>query len=106
MANMIVSGAGSTVVNGTYAENGTYDGRPYYEYDNCSIMWNFNQWEIRYGTALYYFSRSNVSTPDLCTNWAPVYGVSDPPTPTVTKEEEQPTGIPKQFLHYARMRGN
>jgi hypothetical protein len=32
--NYVVSGAGSTEVNGTYVENGTANGKPKYEFNN------------------------------------------------------------------------
>ena len=102
MANIIVSGAGSSEVNGTYVESGTFEGRPKYVYDNYVLVWS-SVWVI--GTSdyvnAYYISKNNVATPDLCTTWEVYDG--EPPVPTVTKEV---TGIPKHFLYYARMRGN
>lgn len=101
MANMIVSGAGSTEVNGTYAENGIVNDRPYYTYGINYIKWFGSYWAIR-GDLNYYYSNDNVATPDLCTTWR--WDEGELPAPTVTKEA--PTGIPKHFLHYARLRGN
>ena len=103
MANMIVSGAGTSAVNGTYVESGTFEGRPKYVYDNYIILWDSSAWVIGtsdYVTA-YYYSNEDVATPDLCTTWKVADG--EPPVPTVTKEV---TGVPKHFLYYARMRGN
>ena len=103
MANIIVSGAGTSAVNGTYTESGTYGGRPKYVYDNYVLVWSY-EWVIvtsDYVTAYYYFSEDDVATPDLCTTWKVDEGKK--PVPTVTKEV---TGIPKHFLYYARMRGN
>ena len=102
MANIIVSGAGTSAVNGTYTESGTFGGRPKYVYDNYVLVWS-SGWVIGtsdYVTA-YYVSNDNVATPDLCTTWEVFDG--EPPVPTVTKEV---TGNPKHFLYYARMRGN
>ena len=102
MANIIVSGAGTSAVNGTYTESGTYGGRPKYVYDNYVLVWS-SGWELGtsdYVTA-YYYSEDDVATPDLCTTWKVDEGKK--PVPTVTKEV---TGIPKHFLYYARMRGN
>ena len=107
MANIIVSGAGSSEVNGTYVDTGELSGnKPVYENNANSdilIVWDSGEWIIENMStfAIYYFSGDDVATPDLCTTWE-VYD-AEPPVPTVTKEV---TGIPKHFLYYARMRGN
>ena len=105
MANIIVSGAGSTEVNGTYAVVDEEGEKPVYANNANSdivIGWD-NAWLImnRSTHVIYYYSNDNVATPDLCTTWEVNAGES--PVPTVTKEV---TGIPKHFLYYARMRGN
>ena len=106
MANIIVSGAGATEVNGTYAESGEEGGKPLYAKANSDIVIGWDSsgvWVIGtsdYVTA-YYYSSDDVATPDLCTTWEVNEG--EPPVPTVTKEV---TGVPKHFLYYARMRGN
>ena len=105
MANIIVSGAGSTEVNGTYAVIGEEGGKPLYANKANSdiiIIWAGN-WVIADSSTefIYYFSNDDVATPDLCTTWEVHEG--EPPVPTVTKEV---TGNPKHFLYYARMRGN
>jgi len=106
MANIIVSGAGSTEVNGTYVENGELGGRPYYENGDYAIGWDAG-WLILNITELifYYIGEGNVATPDLCTKWE-LDESGELPVPTVTKEGETLTGIPKHFLYYARLRGN
>jgi hypothetical protein len=105
MADMIVSGAGSSEVNGTYAVIGNEGGKPHYANNANSdihIGWaDKAYWLIVSTTFVYYFSYDDVATPDLCTTWEVVDG--EPPVPTVTKEV---TGVPKHFLYYARMRGN
>ncbi len=107
MANIIVSGAGSTAVNGTYVDTGQLSGnRPVYANNANSdivIEWYTDEWLIENLSTyvIYYFSEDDVATPDLCTRWKVDEG--KPPVPTVTKEV---TGIPKHFLYYARMRGN
>ena len=105
MANIIVSGAGSSEVNGTYVESGTTNYKPFYVYGDYVIMWNGLEiaWVILHsdGYPTYYYSSDDVATPDLCTTW--VVNKGEPPVPTVTKGV---TGIPKHFLYYARMRGN
>ena len=106
MANMIVSGAGSSEVNGTYVEFETYKNKPYYSKDDFELKWE-GLWvftDFMEGDD-YYYSFDDVDTPDLCTTWSKAAGAL--PVPTVTKEEEpQPTGVPKHYLYYARLRGN
>ena len=106
MANIIVSGAGSSEVNGTYAVVDEAGGKPVYANNansDIEIVWDGGAWFIDNMSTqfIYYFSYDNVATPDLCTTWKVYDG--EPPVPTVTKEV---TGIPKHFLYYARMRGN
>ena len=107
MANIIVSGAGSSEVNGTYVDTGQLsEGRPVYANNansDIAIGWNSGAWWImNFSTyVIYYFSEDDVATPDLCTTWEVYDG--EPPVPTVTKGV---TGNPKHFLYYARMRGN
>ena len=107
MANIIVSGAGSTEVNGTYVDTGQLSGnRPVYVNNansDIGIVWDSGAWMIMNPSTrvIYYYSSNNVATPDLCTTWEVYSGES--PVPTVTKGV---TGVPKHFLYYARMRGN
>ena len=107
MANIIVSGAGTSAVNGTYVDTGQLSGgRPVYANNansDIGIGWGFPAWTITNMSTFvtYYYSSDDVATPDLCTTWEVYEG--EPPVPTVTKEV---TGIPKHFLYYARMRGN
>jgi len=113
MTDMIVSGAGTSAVNGTYEEGNYINGKPSYNKAQDYILyWRRDAdleeyvWGIftSSGISSLYYSLDDVASPDLCSSWAVLNGVS--PAPTVTKEGEEPTGIPKQFLHYARMRGN
>ena len=106
MANIIVSGAGSSEVNGTYAVVDEGGEKPVYANNANSdivIVWDMGAWIIVNVSTfvIYYYSSDDVATPDLCTTWE--VGGGEPPVPTVTKEV---TGIPKHFLYYARMRGN
>lgn len=103
MADMIVAGAGTTAVNGTYVESGTLDGKPYYTYSTYTLMWlaDDEAWVI-VATIGLYGSYDNVATPDLCTTWFKVNGSLPVPTVTYTAGS---AGVPKHFLHYARMRG-
>ena len=93
MTDMIVSGAGTSAVNGTYVENGTSNGKPKYTYGNYELGVYYvnaiddNNWVIREISApptTYYFNLAgNVpDTPDLVSSWRKEYGAS--PTPTVT----------------------
>ena len=92
MADMIVSGAGTTAVNGTYVETGTYGGKPIYYYNvTLCIRWYSSQWRLGDTQDTdYYYSTDNVATPDLAT-WlvrAP-YGTS--PAPNITLEQSGTT---------------
>jgi len=106
MANIIVSGAGTSAVNGTYAVVGEAGGKPLYANNANSdivIKWYIDEWLIMNSSTqvIYYYSSNDVATPDLCTKWNVDEGKR--PVPKVTKEV---TGVPKHFLYYARMRGN
>ena len=119
MADMIVAGAGTTSVNGTYVELGTYNSRPYYGKGGAaapSIGYRYGGWiisslectssytDFQYYYNSYYNSANNVATPNLCTTWnkSPLGTL---PVPTVTAAGGS-TGVPKHFLHYARLRSN
>jgi len=86
--NIIVSGAGTFEVNGTYIETGTYDGKPMYEKDGdpeWEIKWEWDRWCIlRWEWDRYYYSDDDVSTPDLATNWEIDFG--DYPAPILELE--------------------
>lgn len=100
---MVVSGAGSTEYNGTYAETGTKNGYPRYikPYENSrgglfivSIKgWGATTWvisaagldsdqNIQIMSGARYYSEDDVATPDLVTNWIQSQGAL--PLPTVT----------------------
>ena len=95
--NIIVSGAGTTAVNGTYEYGGMYQDKPYYLYSGHFIFretWEEDElceWIIAHGdfdnsSPLYssgVVSYIGVDTPDLVTTWQRVSGVSLP-VPTVT----------------------
>ena len=102
MADMVVSGAGTSAVNGTYAENGTKFEKPRYRMASAQsvtgyfyVVWSgpANRWcisvqgddSVAYSQILggsRYMSTDNVATPDLCTTW--VIGSGANPVPTVT----------------------
>ena len=108
MADMIVSGAGTTAVNGTYVEIGTYNGKPtYYKGEESSIYWTGSSWFI-WDSLNYdekaYVSNDNVATPDLCTTWTAT-GIGALPVPTVTAAGggDPPSSIINHIMHYRRL---
>ena len=111
MTDMIVSGAGTTAVNGTYVENGTVNGKPKYTFGNYYIYWSNGYvasnppdeggWTLANG-GNWYVSPDNTATPDLAT-WQVGFYTGAAPAPTITAAS---TGVPKQYLHYARLRSN
>ena len=109
MADMIVSGAGWTAANGTYAEYGTLGGKPRYRMASAGsesgyiyIAWAWdmymgvNNWGISTNSedpfSCRYFSADDVATPDLVATWVfSPYGMQIPPLPTVTAEQSGTT---------------
>lgn len=91
MADMIVSGAGTSDVNGTYVENGTYNSKTQWIFNTSYyIRWNYDPdefylcWTISGGGAPIYFSTdTSAVSPDLCSSWNIGY-FADTPAPTVT----------------------
>ena len=84
---VVVSGSGSTVVNGTYTYRGQYSGKPYYNLqgysDNIflySIYWDGNSWAIiSDDETLYQATDQNVTYPWLATSWDVAGGVGPSP---------------------------
>jgi hypothetical protein len=92
-SNVLVSGAGSIIVNGTYEITDESNGKPYYVQSGggtFSIYWDdsLSRWVIAEGGDEYYESYEDVATPDLVVTWSGVGGVnggwSQGPAPTVT----------------------
>lgn len=83
-SNMLVAGAGTSEVNGTYVQSGINDGKPKYTKDSFTLSWfAAGVWLIYVEPFDYYYrSFDDVATPDLCTTWVAVDGVE--PVPTVT----------------------
>ena len=93
--SITVSNAGSSVTNGVYTQNGTFNGKPKYSKTNGSdvfeIRWN-NQGSLYYWVIMkvapsgsnYYYSLNNVATPDLVTVWQ-FEGSGLAPLPQVTQ---------------------
>jgi hypothetical protein len=103
--SMVVSGAGTSVVNGTYAVYGVRDGKTRYRMASTGsptgyfyIVWiqDYLSWIIsRRGedatsdfiiaSGSYYISTDAVTTPDLCTNWTQgAYGLLPVPTDIIS----------------------
>ena len=97
MTDMIVSGAGTTAVNGTYVENGTYGGKPQYIKNGYYIRYGSGKWTSWTidnggdyspfgGTLITYYvgaESTTQATPDLVPIWY-TYDVGVSPVPTVT----------------------
>lgn len=89
--NIVVSNAGSSVVNETYSYRGLYDGKPYYNVIgqpddpfSSSIFWLVNEWEITGpGGGVYYLSGDAVDRPSQVSSW--VVDGGNKPAPTVTE---------------------
>lgn len=86
--NMLVSGAGTSAVNGTYTPTGTRNSKQYYNLTGTSsivsaISWDGGSWNIYAASGqANYNSGDNVATPDLVTTWTAAFGGSNP-VPTV-----------------------
>jgi hypothetical protein len=87
-ANLTLSNAGLTSVNGEYMDSGKLNGREYYKLvtdNDIRVWWNGSIWVVgKYSTSTtYYYSVDNVITPDLIINWItfiPGGGIVPPPT--------------------------
>ena len=98
--NIVVAGAGTVEVNGTYTLGGTYNGKNFYVLNTSplyTIQWSGSAWSIlvnpptlQVPVVTYYSSSSAVSTPDLATGWTQVSGSA--PVPTVSAEMSTPSG--------------
>ena len=92
MTDMVVSGAGTSAVNGTYVENGTLNGKPKYTYSTYRIVWKYHalledfSWFIdnSAGSANYYIGPQNVATPNLVLLWSNSMMSGSTAVPTVT----------------------
>ena len=96
-ADMVVSGAGSALVNGLYLLDDLRNGKPSYRLPLphlskvIFIVWEGSQWRIKEltgSTTTYYYSSQDVATPDLVTTWVKSSG-GTLPLPTVTAKINQ-----------------
>ena len=90
-STIIVAGAGTTAVNGTYVYTAMVDSKPSFGTGGNIIRWFSDNgvWLILVEPFNYYYrSFDDVATPDLVTTWIAVDG--EDPVPTVT-EAQVPT---------------
>jgi hypothetical protein len=88
---VIVSGAGSTEVNGTYTERGEYNGKPYYNLVGepssvliKSIFYDSGGWAMEDSIeGTFYYAESDAPFPWLAENWISG-GYGEEPVPTFT----------------------
>jgi len=90
-ANYVVSGAGSPEVNGTYSEDGVYNGKPQYRLGSSFYYLRYNnmpfvRWEIWDDDSrmTYYYTDDAGDTPPS-SGWM-VYFFGFPPAPSVSIE--------------------
>lgn len=104
-SNVLVSGAGTSAVNGTYLVDGTFNGKTRYTLVGGvtganSIAWYGTTWQI-VSTTGQYTSFNDVAYPWLVTSWLTSGGSN--PVPTVT-EISQPSplsnyySLPERYL--------
>jgi len=94
--NMVVTGAGTTAVNGIYIPNGTYLSRPRWKLTGAvtgtnlnAIYWMGSYWQISNSSNYLYQSASDVASPELASGWAAAFpGVT--PVPAINAEETAP----------------
>ena len=86
-SNVLVSGAGSSNVNGLYVDAGVSGGKRFYNLQSggFTIIWASTNWLIRstLGGIVIYIGNSNVELPWQVTSWVRVVGSS--PAPTVSE---------------------
>ena len=94
---VLVSGAGSSEVNGLYIEAGVSDGKNFYNLQSGGyvIAWDNPNWVIRNITSItLYTSNNNVEFPWQVTSWSTASGSA--PAPSVT---DVPTfGLPADVV--------
>ena len=83
---IVVSGAGTSDANGTYAYLALWFGKPLYTSGDNSIWWDDNKWAIinAFESGNRYESTEDVATPDLVTTWTVSAGAL--PVPTVMSD--------------------
>jgi hypothetical protein len=81
--SICVSGAGSSIMNGTYIFDGVVNGKNVYRNGNNYVFWSAGYWAISEIGNNYYTSFDDVLTPELVTTWE-VSSFGQGPVPTVT----------------------
>ena len=69
--NIVITGAGTSTVNGTYVNNGTQNGKPKYinNATQIEIIWSSTYWLIIDNVSAFYYSTNDVASPNLVTTW-------------------------------------
>lgn len=88
--DIVVSGAGTVGIDGVYEYRYMRNGKPRYclvldgEDTEMQLLWDTHKWGIQFGEDYsgFYYSNSDVPTPDLATDWWGYAG--DSPMPEVT----------------------
>ncbi len=81
---IVLTLAGTGVVNGTYEPQPPFNGRYLYSLAGGYVVeWTGTQWRVRNGATIYYTSNDDVEFPSQVTTWAAVSGVL--PVPTVSQ---------------------
>ena len=96
-SNVLVSGAGSSNVNGLYVDAGVFDGKKFYNLQSGGyvIAWDAPDWVIRSITSItIYTSDNDVEFPWQVTTWSVSSGSA--PVPSVS-ESSFPSPISKYY---------
>lgn len=76
----MVSGAGTTAVNGTYVENGTYYDYPKYTFGDYNLYYDGMFWYISEGDFNRFYYNYNYSSTPPSTGWQTYMGLDPAPT--------------------------
>ena len=102
--DMTVSGAGDSTIDGDYIRYGEDEGKPTYIKStdpSYSIIPSGNGWAVTLNppnaavNVVFYYSASNVATPDLATGWLAVSALA--PAPTVERRVISANGANEIF---------
>jgi hypothetical protein len=108
MANYVISGAGTTAVNGTYTPDDQIYGHDswsmgtsysIYAYgDNYWLIGEYNSRGLNPGMAIYYSYNDPLGTPDTVAAGNGWTGSGDQPFPTVTLDEGGGSNTIRSFV--------
>jgi len=100
--NIVVAGASTPAVNGTYTLAGTMYGKPFYVLDTSSlftVFWSSSAWCVQSnptsasGAFVYYTSSDDVATPDLATTWTEGFGTLTAETTAAVTDDVIPGNL-------------